>query len=117
MVYTQERRAKHTPGRKAWKCVASSGPPRDNLTIDDVEIVNQWQRRKTAQQRTNSREAFAQERKTKVIERRERCVKQEEAIGRKLALVAQEIKAEQEPHYHDNEKQRKSDNVTDIHDW
>ena len=60
---------------------------------------------------------FAQERKTKVIERRERCVKQEEAIGRKLALVAQEIKAEQEPHYHDNEKQRKSDNVTDIHDW
>jgi hypothetical protein len=117
MVYTQERRAKHTPRRKAWKCVASSGPPRDNLTIDDVEIVNQWQRRKTAQQRTNSREAFAQERKTKVIERRERCVKQEEAIGRKLALVAQEIKAEQEPHYHDNEKQRKSDNVTDIHDW
>ena len=59
---------------------------------------------------------FAQERKTKVIERRERCVKQEEAIGRKLALVAQEIKAEQEPHYHDNEKQRKSDNVTDIHE-
>jgi len=35
----------------------------------------------------------------------------------KLTLVAQEIKAEQEPHYHDNEKQRKSDNVTDIHDW
>lgn len=53
----------------------------------------------------------------KVIERWERCVKQEEAIGRKLTLVAQEIKAEQEPHYHDNEKQRKSDNVTDIHDW
>jgi len=55
--------------------------------------------------------------KQKVIERRERCVKQEEAIYRKLALVAQEIKAEQESHYHDNEKQRKSDNVTDIHDW
>jgi hypothetical protein len=52
----------------------------------------------------------------KVIGRRERCVKQEEAIGRKLTLVAQEIKAEHEPHYHDNEKQRKSDNVTDIHD-
>jgi hypothetical protein len=55
--------------------------------------------------------------KQKVIERRERCVKQEEAIDRKLALVAQEIKADQEPHYHDDEKQRKSDNVTDIHDW
>jgi hypothetical protein len=52
----------------------------------------------------------------KVIERRERCVNQEEAIGRELTLVAQEIKAKQEPHYHDNEKQRKSDNVTDIHD-
>ena len=43
-------------------------------------------------------------------------VKHEETIGRKLTLVAQEIKAEQESHYHDNEKQRKSDNVTDIHD-
>ena len=43
-------------------------------------------------------------------------MKQEKAIGRKLTLVAQEIKAEQEPHYHDNEKQRKSDNVTDIHE-
>jgi hypothetical protein len=44
-------------------------------------------------------------------------VKSEEAAGRKLALVAQEIKAQQQPHYHHNEKQRESDNVTDIHDW
>ena len=43
-------------------------------------------------------------------------MKHEETLGRKLTLVAQEIKAEQESHYHDNEKQRKSDNVTDIHD-
>lgn len=57
---------------------------------------------------------FAQERKTKSDWA---TGKEEEAAGRKLALVAQEIKAEQEPHYHDNEKQRKSDNVTDIHDW
>ena len=51
-----------------------------------------------------------------MIERRERCVNREKAIGRELTLVAQKIKAQQEPHYHDNEKQRKSDNVTDIHD-
>lgn len=43
-------------------------------------------------------------------------MKHEETIGRKLTLVAQEIKTKQESHYHDYEKQRKSDNVTDIHD-
>jgi hypothetical protein len=51
MVYTQKRRAKHTPGRKSLETVASSGPPIDNLAIDRVEIVNQWQRRKRTQQR------------------------------------------------------------------
>ena len=97
--------------------VASSGPPIDNLTIDGVEIVNQWQRRKTTQQRQTRGKRLRKSGRQKVIEPRERCVKREEATGRKLALAAQEIKAEQEPHYHDNEKQRKSDNVTDIHDW
>ena len=43
-------------------------------------------------------------------------MKHEETIGRKLTLVAQEIKTKQESHYHDYEKQGKSDNVTDIHD-
>jgi hypothetical protein len=95
---------------------SSSGSSIDNLTIDGVEIVNQWQRRKTTRQRTNSREASVQGRKTKSDWPTRKSVKQEEAIGRKPTLVAQEIKAEQEPHYHDNEKQRKSDNVTDIHD-
>ncbi len=66
--------------------------------------------------KTNWRERLRKSGRQKVIERRERCVKHEETIGRKLTLVAQEIKAEQESHYHDNEKQRKSDNVTDIHD-
>jgi len=32
-----------------------------------------------------------------VIERRERCVNQEEAIGRELTLVAQEIKLSKNP--------------------
>jgi len=43
--------AKHTPGRKAWKLWPFSSLPIDNLAIDRVEIVNQWQRRKMTQQR------------------------------------------------------------------
>jgi hypothetical protein len=31
------------------------------------------------------------------------------------ALVTQEKKAKHEPHYHDNEKQRNSDDITEIH--
>ncbi len=55
MVYEQERRAKDTPGRKTWNYIASSAPPTDNLTIDGVEIVNQWHFRRERLQRTSLR--------------------------------------------------------------
>ena len=44
-----------TPGRKTWNCIASSAPPTDNLTIDGVEIVNQWHFRRARLQRTSLR--------------------------------------------------------------
>jgi hypothetical protein len=64
MVYEQERRAKDTPGRKTWKCIASAAPPTDNLTIDGVEIVNQWHFRRERVQRTSLRQGL-QKQKTK----------------------------------------------------